>query len=404
MRISQRLQDVRPSITLAITARAQALSRSGVDVVAFGAGEPDFDTPPHIKEAAAAAIERGVASKYTPVAGLRELRAAVAEDLSRAHRVPFAAEQILISAGAKHSLWNTMMALLDPGDEVIVPVPTWPSHIEIIRMAGGVPRFLHTRTEDGFAIDMERLQRLVSPRTRAILLCSPGNPTGAVYAAETLHRIAELMTARADPDLFIITDDLYRRLVYRPSEWSSVLHGAPELADRVIIIDGVSKAYAMTGWRIGFCAAPRPLVDAMQTLQGQVTSNATAVAQYAALAALSGDQSPVDAMCLEFDRRRRLMHGALCSIPAVRCAEPQGAFYCLPDLRDYVGPQHGERGLPADDVELADWLLTHWNVAVVPGSGFFAPGHVRLSYALGPNEIGEGIRRLSDGLAQLRSA
>jgi aspartate aminotransferase len=305
MRLSARIARIQPSITLAISAKAQRLAQAGHDIISFGIGEPDFDTPAHIKEAAILAIQRG-ASKYTAVAGIPELRAAAAAELSRTHGVTLTPEQIVVSTGAKQCLFNILTALLDDGDEVIVPTPCWPSHVELVRMAGGVAVLCPQRAQDGFALDPEAVARLITPRTRAVLLNSPSNPTGAVYSKESLLGLAEVIRRANNPELLIITDDLYRRLCYAPTQFASFAQLAPDLAARTILVDGVSKAYAMTGWRIGFCAAPLPMATAMQTIQGQVTTNATAVAQHAALAALLGDQAPVAAMVAEFDARRQL--------------------------------------------------------------------------------------------------
>lgn len=397
MRLSGRVQRIQPSITLTVAARARALQLQGRDIISFGVGEPDFDTPAHIQTAAAAAMLQG-AGKYTAVAGIAELRAAAAAELSAVHDMKLHAENILVSTGAKHSIYNLLMALLDDGDEVIVPTPCWPSHVELVRMAGGVPVLAEQRSEDGFRLDPERLASLLTPRTRALMLNSPSNPTGAVYDEASLAAIAEVIRARGSSDLLIITDDLYRRLVYAPTVWASLCRVAPDLAQRTLLIDGVSKTYAMTGWRIGFCAGPRPLLEAMQALQGQVTTNATTIAQHAALAALTGDQAPVEAMRTEFDQRRQVMYAALCRIPGLRCVEPQGAFYCFPDMRAYLRPDGPG---PRDDVELCDWLLQHAGIAAIPGTGFFAPGFLRFSYATSLQNIEEGMRRLASGLLQV---
>ena len=397
MRLSGRVQRIQPSITLTVAARARALQLQGRDIISFGVGEPDFDTPAHIQTAAAAAMLQG-AGKYTAVAGIAELRAAAAAELSAVHDMKLQAENILVSTGAKHSIYNLLMALLDDGDEVIVPTPCWPSHVELVRMAGGVPVLAEQRSEDGFRLDPERLASLLTPRTRALMLNSPSNPTGAVYDDASLAAIATVIRDRGGPDLLIITDDLYRRLVYAPTVWASLCRVAPDLARRTLLIDGVSKTYAMTGWRIGFCAGPRPLLEAMQALQGQVTTNATTIAQHAALAALTGDQAPVEAMRAEFDQRRKVMYGALCRIPGLRCVEPQGAFYCFPDMRAYLRPDGPG---PRDDVELCDWLLQHAGIAAIPGTGFFAPGFLRFSYATSLQNIEEGMRRLATGLLQV---
>lgn len=399
MRLSARIARIQPSITLAISAKAQRLAQAGHDIISFGIGEPDFDTPAHIKEAAILAIQRG-ASKYTAVAGIPELRAAAAAELSRTHGVTLTPEQIVVSTGAKQCLFNILTALLDDGDEVIVPTPCWPSHVELVRMAGGVAVLCPQRAQDGFALSPEAVARLITPRTRAVLLNSPSNPTGAVYSKESLLGLAEVIRRANNPELQIITDDLYRRLCYAPTQFASFAQLAPDLAARTILVDGVSKAYAMTGWRIGFCAAPLPLATAMQTIQGQVTTNATAVAQHAALAALLGDQAPVAAMVAEFDARRQLMYRTLMAVPGIVCKEPQGAFYCFPDFSAYLHAARGGRA-PQDEVALCDYLLSEVGIACVPGSGFFAPGHLRLSYATSQQKIADGLARLSVGLSRL---
>ena len=395
MRISERIRKIAPSLTLAVSQRAAKLRAEGVDVISFGAGEPDFDTPAHIKEAAVAALARG-ASKYTHVAGTPELRRAVADELNRAHGTSFGPENVIVSCGAKHSLYNLFMALCDDGDEVIVPTPCWVSYPEIVAMAGGTPRFVETRSEDGYRVDERALAQLVSPKTRAIVLCTPSNPTGAVYDAATLEAVARVVRERGGPDTYVVTDDIYRNLVYR-GQWLSMARVAPDLAPRVIHVDGVSKTYAMTGWRIGYAAGPADLVAAMSTLQGQSTTNAAAVAQAAAVAALTGPQECVGVMRAEFDRRRQVMVDGLRAIPGVKVFDPAGAFYCFADLRAYVGL--GQR--LADDLALADWLLDHARVAAVPGSGFLAEGFLRLSYATSMKNIEEGLARMRKALTEL---
>lgn len=399
MRISDRVRRLERSITLAVAARTRDLRAQGHDIIGFTIGEPDFDTPAHIKAAAFEALGRG-ATKYTAVAGIQELRQAVADELSAVHGVAIAADEVLVSTGAKQALFNLMHVLCDPGDEVIVPTPCWPSHVELARMAGATPVLLPQRIEDGFVIDAARLAAAITPRTRVVVLNSPTNPTGAVYDEGALGRVAQVLreALARNPDLTIVTDDLYRRLVYPPARFCSLLHVAPDLWPRVVLVDGVSKTYAMTGWRIGYVAAPRPLIEAMDSLQGQVTTNAAAVAQHAALAAITGDQAPVQAMIDEFDRRRQAMCAALAALPGVRLCEPRGAFYCFPDFSAYLQPH---RGLP-DDVALADYLMTEAGVAAIPGSGFYAPGFLRFSYATSLPLIEEGMRRLTAGLQRLR--
>ena len=395
MRISERVRRIAPSLTLAVTQRAMQLAAEGVDVIGFGAGEPDFDTPDHIKRAASEAIARG-ASKYTHVAGIPTLRRAVADELNRVHGTRHDESTVIVSCGAKHALYNLFLSLLDDGDEVVIPTPCWVSYPEMVAMAGGAPVLLPTRADEGYRIDERALAERVHARTRAVVLCSPSNPTGAIYDAATLEGVARVVRERGGPETFVITDDIYRNLVYR-GRWCSLAEIAPDLRSRIILVDGVSKSYAMTGWRIGYCAGPRELVAAMSTLQGQSTTNATAVAQHAALAALTGPQECVATMCAEFDRRRQVIAARLRAMPGVTLPEPEGAFYAFPDLAPFVGP--GRRF--ADDLALADHLLERARIAVVPGSAFHGPGHLRLSYATSMENIEEGMRRMATALAEL---
>ena len=399
MKISERIRAMKPSLTLAVAARADKLRREGVDVVAFGVGEPDFETPAFIREAVIEQLKTGKGlGKYTAVPGTPELRAAVATELTETHGVPFASEQIIVSAGAKHSLYNLFMSMLDDGDEVIVPTPAWVSYTDLVSMAGGKPVLLPTSPIDNYQIDAEQLARLITPRTRAVLLNSPCNPTGAVYDEATLRSLSQVLLR--NPHVMVITDDIYRKLVYGVT-WVSILRVCPELAPRTIIIDGISKTYAMTGWRIGYCAGPVELVKAMSTLQSQSTTNAAAIAQAAAIVALRGPGSssgvdPIEAMRVEFDKRRLRMVELLSAIPGVKLTAPRGAFYCFPDFNAFIG-KHGI----ADDMALADYLLDKARTAVVPGSGFFAPGFVRLSYATSMDRIEEGVRRIAEALRAL---
>jgi aspartate aminotransferase len=391
MKIAARVARIQPSMTLAVSAKAAKLKSQGVDVIAFGVGEPDFDTPESIKAAAVEALSRGV-GKYTAVGGTSELRAAVAAELNRAHGTEHSPENVIVSVGAKHSLFNLFMALLDEGDEVVIPSPCWVSYPELVQMAGGRPVLLPTRPEEGYRIDEAALAARVGPRTRAVVLNSPCNPTGAVYDAETLAAVGRVVGRH--PECAIVTDDIYRKLAYGVP-WVSVAQACPDLRERILLVDGVSKTYAMTGWRIGFCAGPRELVRAMETLQGQSTTNPTAIAQAAALAALTGPQDSVATMHDEFDRRRRVMFERLTAIAGVRLVEPHGAFYCFPDLSAYLG------GRIKDDLALAEWILERGRVAVVPGSGFFAPGFVRLSYATSMKNVEEGVARIARALAEI---
>jgi aspartate aminotransferase len=396
VKIADRIQRIHPSLTLAVSARAEKLRREGVDVVAFGVGEPDFETPQFIRDAIIEQLHSSKnLGKYTAVPGTPELRAAAAAELSQAHGVAIAPEQIIVSAGAKQSLYNLFMSMLDEGDEVVVPTPAWVSYTDLVQMAGGHAVLLPTDAAHHYQVDAAALDAKITKRTRALLLNSPCNPTGAVYHEATLRGIAEVLLKH--PHVALITDDIYRKLVYGVP-WISILKLCPELAPRTILVDGVSKTYAMTGWRIGYCAAPPALVTAMSTLQGQSTTNAATVAQAAAVIALRGPASgpdPIEAMRVEFDRRRQAMVKLLRAIRGVQLEEPRGAFYCFPDLSAFIG------GKIKDDLALATYLLDEARVALVPGSGFFAPGFARLSYATSMERIEEGVRRIATALAKL---
>ena len=397
MELAQRATILTPSLTLSIDSKAKAMKAEGLDVCGFGAGEPDFDTPEHIKQAARTGLDRGV-SRYTHVAGLIELRRAVAAELGRAHGVDIGPDQVLVSNGAKHSLYNLFMALLDPGDEVVIPAPYWVSYPDMVLLAGGVPVILPTEASRAFAPDPDRLAAVLTPRTRAIVINTPSNPTGGVFEADTLRAVGELCAAR---DVLIVSDDIYRSLVYGGTPYTSIASLSPDIARHTVLVDGVSKSYAMTGWRIGYCAGPIELVRAMATIQGQSTSNPSHIAQVAALAALTGPQECVAKMRAAFDSRRREMVARLRAMPGVNLHEPRGAFYCFPDLSAHVGRRSPSGGPIADDVALCNYLVEEGRVAVVPGSGFGAPGFVRLSYACSMDEIRKGLDRMGEALGRL---
>ena len=397
-RISSRLSEIKPSVTLAVTARAARLRAEGIDVIGFGAGEPDFDTPAHIKDAAKAALDGGQ-TKYTDVGGTPRLRKAICAEMQRAHGLHFGPEQILVSCGAKHSLYNLFHALLDEGDEVIIPAPYWVSYPDIVKLAGGTPVILPTRAEDGFLVRPAALHAAITGRTRAFVLCSPSNPTGAAYTAADLEALRPVFE---EHDLVVVADDIYRRLVYGSFQYREIATLSPRMAERTVIVDGFSKTYAMTGWRLGYTAGPAPLIQAMAVLQGQSTSNPTSIAQAAAVAALEGPEEPLEAMRVEFDRRRRYMVERLRAIPGVTCFEPQGAFYAFPDISAYLGKRPRGGQALEDDVALCEYLLDVGRVAVVPGSGFGAPGFVRLSYATSMANIEQGLERMAEALAALQ--
>jgi aspartate aminotransferase len=398
MKIASRLVDIKPSITLAVTARAARLRAEGVDVIGFGAGEPDFDTPTHIKDAAKRALDAGQ-TKYTETAGTPALRKAICKEMERAHGLHFTPDQVIVSTGAKHSLYNLFQALLDEGDEVVIPAPYWVSYPDMVKLAGGRPVIVDTRADDNFCVTPDALRRALSHRTRAFILNSPSNPTGGAYDLDQLRAIHDVILDH--PDVLVVADDIYRQLIYGDFKFHEIATLSREMAERTMIVDGVSKTYSMTGWRLGYACGPRPLVAAMSTLQGQSTSNATSITQAAVVAALEGPQECVEMMRREFDVRRQKIVAMLRAIPNVRCFDPQGAFYAFPDVSHYVGRGPKGGGTLEDDVALCDYLLDVGRVAVVPGSGFGAPGFVRLSYATSMDNIVRGLERIGEALARL---
>ena len=397
IQLSSRLSRVKPSITMAVTAKAAKLRSEGVDIVSFGAGEPDFDTPDHIKDAARRGLDEGVA-KYTTVQGLPSLREAVAAELDKTHGRTFETDQITVTCGAKQALFNIFMATLDPGDEVLIPAPYWVSYPDMVKIAGGEPVIVETSAESEFTPNPEDLEAAITKRTRALLLNTPSNPTGAVYDRARLEAIANIALRH---DLFVISDDIYRSLVYPGAQYTSIASLSPEIAERTILVDGVSKTYAMTGWRIGYAAGPRDLIKAMAKIQGQSTSGATHIAQVAAREALTGSQECVAEMRSAFDERRREIVKLLREIPGVRCNEPRGAFYAFPDVSAFAGKKTPQGAVLEDDVALADYLVESARVALVPGTGFGAPGFARLSYACSMDEIRTGLSRIREALTAL---
>ncbi len=396
--LATRLQSVQPSATLAISQRAAELRKQGIDIISFSLGEPDFHTPAHIREAAKRAIDEG-ASHYTAVRGMPKLREAISADSKkRRGGLVHTPDEIVVSVGAKHSLFNLALALYEEGDEVIIPAPYWVSYPEQVRMLGGTPVIVETREEDGFVLTAAALEQALTPRTKALILCTPSNPTGSAYTPTQLAALAEVARRH---DFWLITDEIYSRLVYGGFEQRSLLEVAPDLRDRTIIVDGVSKTHAMTGWRVGWILAPKVICDAVDMVQSQSTTNPTAVAQFAALAALEGPDDAFDAMHAIFDERRQVMVRGLAALPGLRCRMPEGAFYAFPSVVGLYGKTVGSHTL-TDDVSVAQWLLEEARVAVVPGTPFGAPGYVRLSYATSTELIREGLKRIGDALAALR--
>jgi aspartate aminotransferase len=381
---------VKPSATAAFLQKVTDLRAGGVEVLGFGVGEPDFPTPAHIVKATAQALEQG-ATRYTSVRGIAPLRRAIARD-SAARRGGLAHDEseIVVSVGAKHALFNLCFALLQAGDEAIVPTPCWVSYPEQAALAGATPVLVETRAEDGYKLTADSLRAAITERTRVLFLCTPNNPTGAAYSDSELRALADVLRAHS---IWIVIDEIYSELVYHGFKQRSLLEVAPDLRERIVIVDGVSKRFAMTGFRIGWVLAPRALAAACDVIQGQTTTNPATPMQYAALAALQGPQDVVETMRVAFERRRDLVLDELQNIAGLRCRPPEGAFYALIDVRAQLGRSLGGVRIE-DDVALAEQLLEQTRVALVPGSAFCAPGHLRLSYAASEADLREGLARL----------
>ncbi len=393
--LAERARRLRPSPTLAIAARARALRAQGIDVLSFSAGEPDFDTPERVKAAAIRALSEG-RTKYTDTAGIPELRAAICAKLRRDNGLDYEPGEVIASVGAKHTLYNICAVLVDPGDEVLVPAPYWVSYTEQVRLVDGRPVTVPTDEARGFQLDVAALRAAVTPRTRAIILNTPNNPTGAVYDRAELAAVAHLAAER---DLWVVSDECYEPLSYE-GRVPSIATLGPEARARTLVVQTCSKAYAMTGWRIGYAAGPRAVIQAMADFQSQCTSNPASIAQWAAVEALAGPQDDVAKMAGEFDRRRRAIVAGLNAIPGWRCAMPQGAFYVFPDVSRLFG-RRWRGGVLAASADVAAFLLEEARVAVVPGADFGSDRHVRLSYACGLPAIEEGLRRIQAACARL---
>ena len=397
-RISARLSAIAESATLAVDAKAKALKAAGRPVIGFGAGEPDFPTPGYIVEAAQRACAEPRFHKYTPAAGLPELRQAVADKTARDSGFHVTAGQVLITNGGKQAVFQTFAALLDPGDEVLVPAPYWTTYPEAIQLAGGVMVPVATDESTGYLASVADLEAARTERTKILLFVSPSNPTGAVYPPE---QVAEIGRWAAANGLWIVTDEIYEHLVYGDAEFSSMPVVAPEVTEQCVVVNGVAKTYAMTGWRVGWMIGPADVIKAATNFESHVTSNVCNVAQAAALAAVSGDLSAVAVMREAFDRRRRTMTRLLNDIPGVVCPEPEGAFYCYPSVKGVLGKEIGGHR-PASSAELAALILDEAEVAVVPGEAFGTPGYFRLSCALGDADLEEGVMRIGKLLGQAR--
>ena len=393
--LADRLKTLAPSPTLAMQAKAKAMRAQGIDVISFGAGEPDFDTPRRIKDAAIRAIEQGQ-TKYTEVGGVPELRAAVCEKFKRDNGLDYAPDEVTVSCGAKHTLYNLFMALVNPGDEVLIPSPYWVSYPEQVRLLGGVPVPVVTPESTGFDLDPAELRRAVTPRTKMIVLDSPGNPTGAVFSRAALAEVAKLAVER---DLWIVSDECYEALTYE-GRHVSIASLSAEVKARTIVVNTCSKAYAMTGWRIGYAAGPKPVIKAMTDVQSQVTSNPASVSQWAAVEALGGAQDEVAKMTSEFDRRRRVIIAALNAVPGVHCVMPKGAFYAFPNVSGLFG-KRARGGVLRGSADVCAFLLDEARIATVAGIDFGSDAHIRLSYATSLEMITTGLARMDAAVRTL---
>ncbi len=384
------------SQTMALSALAKKLHAEGVDVVTLTAGEPDFPTPFHIKEAAKRAIEDN-RTKYTQNAGIPELRQAIADKFAKDNNLHFDPSQILVSNGAKHSLYNALKAICNEGDEVIVPAPYWVSYPQMVTLVDAVPVIVRTKEENEFKITPDELHRAITTKTKALLFCTPSNPTGSVYSQQELE---ELGRVAAEHDIYVIADEIYEKVIYNGASHFSI-GSMPALKDLVVTVNGLSKGYSMTGWRVGFMGAKPEIISAAEKVQSQVTSNASTISQYAALAALTGPEDELRAMTQEFQRRRDFIYDAVCTVSGISCIKPKGAFYVFPNVSGYFGKSFGGRIMQSGD-DIAAFLLDEEKIVVVPGSGFGASDYVRISYACSMTELEKAADRLHRGFNKLR--
>ena len=393
MELSKRVQAIKPSPTLAVTARACKLKAEGKDIIGLGAGEPDFDTPQHIKDAAIAAINKGF-TKYTAVGGTPSLKQAIVAKFKRDNGLNYTAKQILVSCGGKQSFFNLALALINPGDEVIIPAPYWVSYPDIVLIAEGKPVIVQTGIEQDFKMSAAQLAAAITTKTKIVVINSPSNPSGAVYSLEELQALGEVL--RKYPEVLIATDDMYEHIALRDEKFVNILNACPDLYSHTMVLNGVSKSYAMTGWRIGYAAGPEHIITAMENVQSQSTSNPTSISQVAAEAALNGDQGCIAPMLKAFRERHLFVVDALNKIPGVKCIASGGAFYAFPDVRPVIAALHQKSTIKeATDVALSEYLLEQAGVAIVPGSAFGSDGYIRLSFATSMENLKNAISRIS---------
>ncbi|MGD0077556.1 MAG: pyridoxal phosphate-dependent aminotransferase [Sedimentisphaerales bacterium] len=394
MKVSKRAQAVPPSATLAVTARAKELKAQGINVVGFGAGEPDFDTPQYIKDAAIEALKAGK-TKYTPASGTLELKKAIAEKLLRENHLEYKPEQVVVNIGAKHSVYGAMQAVLDPGDVVILPTPYWITYIETIKLAGAKAKIIKTKRQNSYKMTPEQLKKAIGPKTRMLVLNSPNNPGGFTYTPDELAHIAKVLEGT---DVVVLSDEIYERLIYGDTKFVSFASLSKDAYDRTLTVNGFSKTYSMTGWRLGYTAGPVDVIKAMGRLQDHSTSNPVTFAQDAAITALKDPNNEVEKMRVEFEKRGRYMVGRLNAIKGVKCTQPTGAFYCFPDVSAHFGKNKGGIEIKGS-MDFAKALLEQANVAVVPGLPFGCDKNIRLSFATSMANITEGLNRLETWLA-----
>ncbi len=398
MKLADRIQGIAPSATLGITAYANEMRASGIDVVDLAAGEPDFESPSQSKHDAIQAIEEGF-TRYTTTSGITPLKTAIAKKFLEDNHLEYANDEIIVSCGAKHSLFNLMQVLLNPGDEVLIPSPYWLTYPDQVRLNGGVPVLVPTDEQTGFKTTATQLTQFLTPRTKALVINSPSNPTGAVYDQATLETIADFAITH---DLLVISDEIYEHFLYDGRTHCSIASLGPEIKARTIVINGVSKTFAMTGWRIGYAAGPKPLISAMGTIQSQSTSNPSSIAQKAAIGALREGRDFYAPMAKEFTERRALMHAQLTAIPGISCIKPEGAFYAFANVSDLIGARSADQALTSSS-QIATYLLHEAHVAVVPGDPFGAPSHLCVSYATSREKIKMGLERVHFAVQKLQA-
>ncbi|SHE34244.1 pyridoxal phosphate-dependent aminotransferase [Caloramator proteoclasticus] len=397
MELSKKAKQIAPSTTLAITAKAKKMKSEGINVISFGAGEPDFDTPQYIKDAAIDAINNGL-TRYTPASGIIELKEAICNKLRKENGLEYSANEIVISNGAKHSIYNALMAICNPGDEVIIPVPYWVSYPELAKLVDAIPVFIHTDEKNQFKINIEELKNKITPKTKAIIINSPSNPTGTVYTEEELSKIAEIVV---ENDLIVISDEIYEKLIYDGYKHISIAYLNKDIKERTIVINGMSKAYAMTGWRIGYTASNKEIASLMANIQSHATSNPNTIAQYASVEALRGNQKEIEIMRKEFEKRRNFMVDRINKISGLTCVNPLGAFYVMVNITNLKGKMFNGKSI-LTSLDFANVLLEEEKVAVIPGDAFGDDNYIRLSFATSLEQIKEGLDRIDSFIQKIK--